>query len=171
MIGTNMPEGVEAALLEAFAGLGYDQSLIRQSVDYDFDGQSLGSVQMAAFWRMPPDQFTSAVAVRWVPESEATATDIKTLGTQLWAPFGLVAGLNHCDLWDTLPASPANAPTILEESISYPDLTNRLKSHAHRLGREQVQRRKSNPDSSPCTKDPRQTTFSWNGPFSQRRNH
>ena len=31
---------------------------------------------------------------------------------------------------------------MLEEAISYPDLTNRLKSHEHRLGREQVQRRK-----------------------------
>ena len=78
MIGTNMPQGVEGALLEAFARLGYDQSLIKQNVDYEFDGQSLGSVPMAAFWRMPPDQFTSAVAVRWMSESKAAPTDIKT---------------------------------------------------------------------------------------------
>ena len=142
MIGTNMPQRVEGALLEAFGGLGYDQSLIKYNVDYDFDGQTLGSVPMAAFWRMPPDQFTSALAVRWMPEPEAAPTDIKTLGTQLWAPFGLIAKPEHCDLWDTLPASPANAPTILEGSISYPDLTSRLKSHQHRLRREQVQRRK-----------------------------
>ena len=88
MIGTNMPQGVEGALLEAFARLGYDQSLIKQNVDYEFDGQSLGSVPMAAFWRMPPDQFTSAVAVRWMSESKPESTEGRPLGQPLKKPKG-----------------------------------------------------------------------------------
>ena len=142
MIGTQMPDRVERAILEAFAGVGYEESLVEHNVDHSFAGQRLDPIQMAAFWKKPPDQFTSAVAVRWMADSESSIREIKTLGTQLWAPFGLIARPSHCELWDAFPLLPSKQPTIIEESIPYPDLTNKLKSYEHLLGREQVRHRK-----------------------------
>ena len=142
MIGAQMPAGVERAILEAFAGIGYGESLVRHNIEYDLEGRDLSPVQMAAFWKMPPDQFTSAVAVRWMADSEASVGEIRSLGTQLWAPYGLVAKPTHCELWNTLPPSSSSHPKTIEESISYSDLTTKLKLHEQLVGREQVQRRK-----------------------------
>ena len=142
MIGTQMPARVESAILEAFAGVGYSETLVERNIDHSFAGQNLDPVQLAAFWKKPPDQFTSAVAVKWMASSEPTMAEIKTLGTQLWAPFGLIAKQTHCELWNTLPPSRSSQPTKIEESISYPDLPNKLKLHEHLMGRQQVQHRK-----------------------------
>ena len=142
MIGTQMPDRVERAILEAFARVGYEESLVEHNVDHSFAGQRLDPVQMAAFWNKPPDQFTSALAVRWMADSESSIREIKTLGTQLWAPFGLIARPSHCELWDAFPPPPSKQPRIIEESIPYPDLNNKLKSYEHLLGREQVRLRK-----------------------------
>ena len=142
MIGTQMPAGVERAILQAFAGVGYEESLVEHNIDHSFAGQRLDPVQIAAFWKMPPDQFTSAVAVRWMVDAESSMREIKTLGTHLWAPFGLIAGPTHCELWNAFPHLPSEHPTIIEKSIPYPDLANKLKSYEHLLGREQVRRQK-----------------------------
>ena len=74
--------------------------------------------------------------------SKSSVQEIKTLGTQLWAPFGLIARPTHCELWDALPPAPSKQPAIIEESILYSDLAGKLKSFESKLGREQVQRRK-----------------------------
>ena len=87
MIGTQMPDRVERAILEAFAGVGYEESLVEHNVDHSFAGQRLDPVQMAAFWKKPPDQFTSAVAVRWMADSESSIREIKTLGTPTMGTF------------------------------------------------------------------------------------
>ena len=142
MIGTKMPNSVERAIIRGLAEVGYEESLVRHDIDHSFVGQRLDPVDLAAFWKMPADQFTSAVAVRWVDDSVSSIQEIKTLGTQLWVPFGLIARPTHCELWDALPPSPSMQPAIIEEAIPYSDLTKKLKSYEERLGREQVRHRK-----------------------------
>ena len=142
MIGTQMPVRIERAIVRGLAAIGYEDSLVKRNIDHSFAGQRLDPVELGAFWKMPPDQFTSAIAVRWMGDSAPSVREIKTLGTQLWAPFGLIARPSHCELWDALPPSPSKQPAIIEESIPYPDLAGRLKSLEDRLGRDQVQRRK-----------------------------
>ncbi len=142
MIGTQMPASIERAITRGLAAVGYEESLLERNIDHSFAGQRLDPVELGAFWKMPPDQFTSAVAVRWMDDSASSVREVKTLGRQLWAPFGLIARPTHCELWDALPPSPSKQPAIIEESILYPDLAGRLKSLEGRLGRDQVQRRK-----------------------------
>ena len=142
MIHTQMPTRVERAILKALQGVGYEESLVERNVDHNFAGLPLDPVQMAAFWRMPADQFSSAVAVRWMVDGGSSVREIKTIGTQLWAPYGLLAKQTHCELWDAFPPLPSEQPTIIEESISYPDLAHKLKSYEHLLGKDQVRRKK-----------------------------
>ena len=142
MIGTQMPDGIERAIVQGLAKVGYEGSLVQHNIDHSFAGQPLEPVELGAFWKMPADQFTSAVAVRWMDDSASPIREVKMLGTQLWAPFGLIAKPNHCELWDALPPSPSEQPEIIDESILYPELAGRLKSLEDRLGRDQVQRRK-----------------------------
>ena len=47
MNGTQMPDRVERAILEAFAGVGYEESLVEHNVDHSF----AGSVWTLFKWR------------------------------------------------------------------------------------------------------------------------
>lgn len=142
MIGTQMPVTIERAIVRGLAEVGYEGSLVKRNIDHSFAGQQLDPVELGAFWKTPADQFTSAVAVRWMDVDASSIREIKTLGTQLWAPFGLIARQSHCELWDALPPSPSEQPEIIDPSILYADLAGRLKSLVDRLGRDSVQRRK-----------------------------
>ena len=74
MTDTALPERPRQAVTDALGIVGYDQSLLDNDIPISFtkDSNSASPVPLAAFWRKPFDQLTSAIGVRWIrPEESA----------------------------------------------------------------------------------------------------
>lgn len=142
MIGTKLPAPAETAILSALNEIGYSHSLIEHNVDHSIAGPPLDPVPLAAFWKMPADQHTSALAVDVYNGERSLDAKIKALGSQLWVPFGIFARPDKCDLWNILPETVSDRPSLMASEIPYAQLASTLRSYQGVLGREQVQIRK-----------------------------
>lgn len=145
MANAPLPEAAEHAILDAFRRVGYADRLIDRNVDFNLLGDSspwLLPAPIVAFWDQPFDQFTSAIGVRYLALGENAVRHISVFGKYLWAPFGIVARPDYCEIWGAMPTNGVREPILLEGPISYSELTSRLEPRRDEFSPERIRERK-----------------------------
>ncbi len=142
----NLPSTVEQAILGALQDIGYSQHLIGRNVKFDIMGTSssdyLQPSPLVAFWNSPFDQLTSAIGVRWLENGDSVQKHIDAMAKHLWLPFVIIARPNDCQIWEALPVNGAKSPALLEETVPYTELHNRLGALKSNLEPSSVRQRK-----------------------------
>ena len=145
MTNTALPERPRQAITDALGIVGYDRSLLDHDIPISFTRDSNGAspVPLAAFWRKPFDQLTSAIGVRWIRSEESAEDYVRELGKDLWTPFNVIADPYGCQLWETFPTSGNGTwtPSLLQQT-TYDSLASALYGYAQQLRPEPVRVRK-----------------------------
>jgi predicted RNA methylase len=143
---TAMPLVPKQAVREALRGAGYSHFEDDYRFDFGFPStDAVGLAALVAFWRKPPDQFASAVAVQWIGDGRPANAYLMAAAQGLWAPFTILAHPDRCALWETLPAHPVTGQTpfvLLEENLTYDALGRALAEKRQQLGPQVVAQRK-----------------------------
>jgi hypothetical protein len=144
-----MPVEVKEVVRHALNSVGYGQNLI--GFDFPFvvepshELSSQRTAPIVAFWDETQDQYSSSIAVCWVPEDRVPNTYLELARTDLWAPFTLVTSTSACTLWETLPTGAVEDGTpfrYLDQARNYQDIPELFSKHKPQLEPQAIARRK-----------------------------